>query len=75
MIWSLVIIGGIATLLLRSHLAAEVQLFIAKQRRLEDQARLIEQQIEINEHIKAFLPKKLYNQVISIVNTKQVTYG
>lgn len=67
-ILSSVVVGNVAIIILRASLSTEVSLFITRQINIENQTKIIEQQIEINTHIRAFLPRKIYNQLINNVN-------
>ncbi|MGE4107883.1 MAG: hypothetical protein AB7F66_11765 [Bacteriovoracia bacterium] len=72
-ILSAAIVGLVATVAIRSTFNLKVTSFIFEQERLETQKKLIELQIEMNEQIRSFLPKEIYNRLNTLITDKKQT--
>jgi hypothetical protein len=55
-----------------SKISTEINAFIADQNNLEAQRKIIEREIELNQQIKAFLPKEIYRRFLLLVE-KNIT--
>lgn len=56
--------GLLFVVMLRTRLSADVAAFIADQQNMESQRKLIEAEMELNQQIKAFLPKEIYERFL-----------
>lgn len=65
-------VGMIFTAVMRARLSMDVDVFLAERSQLEAQKNLIENQREMNEHIQAFLPRKIYRTFLNLVKKKKL---
>ena len=72
-IYSAAFVGVIVVAVLRSRMSVDVDAFLAEQERAETQAELIEAQKELNEQIRAFLPREIYKRVESLMSRERKT--
>lgn len=52
---------------LRGRQSSDIDAFIAEQENLETQKKLIEREMELNQQIKAFLPREIYRRFLGLV--------
>ncbi len=60
-------------LLLKTKTVSEVKLFLANQRNLESQRRIIETNLEFTSQIKSFLPKEICNRLTYCIQEQRMT--
>lgn len=66
-------VGYITVTVFRARLSIDVDFFISEQSRLETQTLLIQKQEEMNEQVKAFLPKKVYKKLLSLILEEKIS--
>ncbi|HVJ64305.1 MAG TPA: hypothetical protein VM901_03520 [Bdellovibrionota bacterium] len=71
MIISGAVLGAAAVAMFRARMNADVEAFIAVQENLETQGKLIESQMDLNNQIKSFLPKIIYERFINILKLQK----
>lgn len=59
--------------MLRSRMSVDVGAFIAVQENIETQSKLIESQMDLNNQIKSFLPKVIYDRFLKILRSRRST--
>ena len=73
MIYSAAVVGLVIVSVFRSRMVNEVDLFITTQKERDAQSKLIASQIELNDQIKAFLPKIIYQRFQALVQNNGLT--
>jgi len=65
--------GFVAVVILRSRMSVQVSAFISEMENLKTNEKLISTQKEINDQIKAFLPREIYSRFIEALNKRSST--
>jgi class 3 adenylate cyclase len=66
-------IGLVVVITIRTEMSKAIDLFLCQKTIAETQGLLQEKQTEVNEQIRTFLPKKIYRQVIQLVNERKLS--
>ncbi len=64
---------GTAIVVLRARMSTDIRAFVATIENLETQKRLVEAQMELNNQIKAFLPKIIHDRFTSLVQSRRAS--
>lgn len=73
MVFSASIFTGVCIIFLRSKYASDVKLFLANQRNLDAQKKIIKINLEFTEQIKAFLPKEIASRLTHFIQDRRMS--